>query len=96
VGIISQPLLLWESEADKMTINKSKKETNIKYNVLEDYAIKDRNGGYTLRLRYMQWNDRDPVYDLRPWKTDDSGKEICGKGITLSGEELEALIELIK
>lgn len=79
-----------------MAINKTKaKATEINYSVNEDYFVAERKGGYTLRLRYMSWNDRDPVYDLRPWKVNDDGNEICGKGITLTGEELEALAGII-
>lgn len=81
-----------------MKINKgnSKKESEIKYNVIEECGtVAARKGGYSLKLRYISWNDRDPVYDLRPWKIDENGNEICGKGITLSGEELEALMKII-
>lgn len=82
-----------------MTINKngnSKAKSDINYKVLEECGtVAERKGGYSLKLRYMQWNDRDPVYDLRPWKVNDEGEEICGKGITLTGEELEALVNLV-
>ena len=68
----------------------------INYKVIENCGVvAPRKGGYTLELRYISWNDRDPVYDLRPWKVNDEGEEICGKGITLSGEELESLGNLI-
>ena len=80
-----------------MAIKKSTSKGNaIKYTVLEECGtVANRKGDYSLKLRYMQWNDRDPVYDLRPWKIDDTGSEICGKGISLSGEELESLGNLI-
>lgn len=80
-----------------MTIKKSaKKEAEINYNVIEECGtVSVRKGGYSLKLRYISWNDRDPVYDLRPWKVDDTGTEICGKGITLSGEELESLAKIL-
>ena len=58
-------------------------------------TVATRKGGYELKVRYISWNDRDPVYDLRPWKVSDDGNEICGKGITLSGEELENLGKII-
>lgn len=81
-----------------MTIKKSNNKANdsINYTVLEECGtISKRKGDYELKLRHMQWNDRDPVYDLRPWKVDDEGNEICGKGITLSGEELESLLKIL-
>lgn len=81
-----------------MAIKKSGNTTNneIKYEVIEKCGvISERNGGYTLELRYVSWNGGEPKYDIRTWKTKDDGTEVCGKGITLSGEELEALGEII-
>ena len=76
--------------------NNAVKKDDINYEVIENCGVvANRKGGYALELRYMSWNGRDPVYDLRPWKVDDTGNEICGKGITLSGEELESLGNLI-
>ena len=81
-----------------MAINKTNKSDNeIKMEVIEKCGvIMERNGGYSLELRYVSWNGKDPKYDIRPWKMNDDGNEICGKGITLSGEELEKLGEIMK
>ena len=82
-----------------MQIKKSAAKANaeINYKVIEECGtVAERKGGYELKLRYLSWNGRDPVYDLRPWKVTDTGEEVCGKGITLSGEELEALVNLVK
>jgi hypothetical protein len=38
------------------------------------------------------WNDREAKYDIREWSPD---REKMGKGVTLSGEELLALKELL-
>jgi hypothetical protein len=38
------------------------------------------------------WNEREPKYDIREWSPDG---EKMGKGVTLSKEELLALIELL-
>ena len=81
-----------------MAINKktNTKTNEISYEVKEECGtISTRKGDYALKLRYMSWNGRDEVYDIRPWKVNDAGEEICGKGITLSGEELESLGKLI-
>lgn len=76
--------------------DKKAKEENTKYKVIEKCGvIGERSGGYTLELRFVEWNGNPAKYDLRPWKVKDDGTEICGKGITLTGEELEALGELI-
>ena len=69
---------------------------DINYEVLEEcgeLTAKERGG--TVKLRYLSWNGRDPRYDLRRWRIDDEGNEICGKGIGLSGEELEELYIVI-
>lgn len=81
-----------------MAIKKSEsKAKEINYEVIEECGtVAERNGGYELKLRYISWNDKDPRYDIRPWKVDNEGKEVCGKGITLTGEELESLGNLIK
>lgn len=81
-----------------MAIKKTtKSDENIKMEIVEKCGvIMERNGGYNLELRYIAWNGNDPKYDIRPWKTTDDGNEVCGKGITLSGEELEKLGSIIK
>ena len=81
-----------------MAIKKTAKaKDEIKYEVLEKCGVvSERGGGYALELRYVKWNDSEPRYDFRTWKTKDDGTEVCGKGITLSGEEVENLYEIIK
>ena len=83
--------------AIKTSYSKAKANNDeITYKVLEECgALPARKNGDVLKLRYMSWNDRDPRYDLRFWKTDEDGSERCGKGITLAGEELEGIYELI-
>lgn len=81
-----------------MAIKKSGKanDNGIKYEVIEKCGvITERNGDYNLELRYVSWNGNEPRYDIRTWKTKDDGTEVCGKGITLTGEELESLGNII-
>lgn len=78
-----------------MAIKKSGKRNNeITYNVEERVILAERNGGYKLELRYMSWNGKEPKYDIRAWKETEDG-EVCGKGLSLSGEELEILGDYI-
>lgn len=81
--------------AIRKTVSKS---DSITFQIHEECGvIATRKGAYDLKLRYMSWNGRDPVYDLRPWKIDpDTGEETASKGLTLSGEELEALYIILK
>lgn len=64
------------------------------YEVLEKCGIISTNGDWKTELRYISWNGREPKYDLRPWKDDLDGEK-CGKGITLTGEEMENLMNLL-
>ena len=78
-----------------MAIRKSgNRENGITYKVEERTILAERSGGYKLELRYMSWNGKEPKYDIRAWKETEDG-EVCGKGISLSGEELEILGDYI-
>lgn len=83
-----------------MAINKSNtkntKTNEPTYQVLEECGTLSTNSrGWELKLRYIKWNDNEPKYDLRSWKKDENGEK-CSKGITLTGEELETLLNLLK
>ena len=65
--------------------------TEIKMDIIEDYGVISEKNGYELRLRKISWNDRDAKFDIRPWKDDK-----CGKGITLTDEELKGLLGKLK
>ena len=66
------------------------------YKVLEECGTLSTNAkGWSLKLRYISWNGKDPKYDLRSWVKDENGEK-CGKGITMTGEELEALLNILK
>ena len=66
------------------------------YKVLEECGTLSTNAkGWSLKLRYISWNGKDPKYDLRSWVKDETGEK-CGKGITMTGDELEALLNILK
>lgn len=72
------------------------KSTEPTYEVLEECGTLSTNSrGWELKLRYMSWNGNEPKYDLRSWKEDSDGEK-CSKGITMTGEELESLLEILK
>ena len=64
------------------------------YEVLEKCGVISTNGEWKTELRFISWNGREPKYDIRPWKDEPDGEK-CGKGITLTGEELESLMNLL-
>ena len=81
-----------------MAFRKSSKETQstqIVVNTIERCGVIGRRGNRSVELRYLQFGEHDPKYDLRIWGTDDEGEERCYKGISISGEELENLQKLL-
>lgn len=74
----------------------SKANDKFEYEVIEKCGvISEGNNGWATELRYVAWNGGDPKYDIRAWKETEDGEKM-GKGITLTGEQLEALGNLIK
>lgn len=74
------------------------KTDDFKYEVIEECgSFQPRSNGDVLKLRYISWNGMAPKYDLRVWYTDDDGNEHCrkGKGVGISGVELEELYNFI-
>ena len=76
--------------------NTTKTTTEPTYEVLEECGtISSNSRGWEMKLRYISWNGNEPKYDLRSWKEDENGEK-CSKGITLTGEELESLLNILK
>jgi len=55
--------------------------------------LSEGNGGWTLELNLVSWNNRSPKYDIRSWSPD---HQKMGKGITLTKEEALALKNLLQ
>ena len=55
-------------------------------------SISESPKGWTKELNLISWNGKDAKYDLRDWAPE---HEKMGKGVTLSGEELKKLKELL-
>ena len=70
-----------------------------KYVVEQDFGVlarRESNGiTYEKRLRLVNWNDRGAKYDIREWWNDEDGNECCGKGITLTSDEMCALYAIL-
>lgn len=76
--------------------NNAKANDGIKCEVIEKCGIiSEGNNGWTTELRFVAWNGGEGKYDIRSWKENEDGTEKCGKGITLTGEQLEKLGEII-
>ena len=65
----------------------------IKFEFKGDHnIISEGSKGWNLELNLVSWNDRDAKYDIRSWSEDHTK---MGKGITLSGDELKKLRDLL-
>ena len=64
----------------------------LKFEITERIGVLSENAkGWTKELNKVSWNEREPKYDLREWNPDHSR---MGKGISLTEEEMERLVEL--
>lgn len=66
-----------------------------KFTVIEECGTVYSNNGWDLKLRFGSWSGGKEKYDLRYWKVGEDGEEKCRKGMTFTGEELEALQRLL-
>lgn len=62
-----------------------------KYEITKELGVISESGRYNIELNMVSWNDREPKYDIRSWSADHSR---MGKGISLTEEEMERLVEL--
>lgn len=66
----------------------------LKYEIVKHLAVlSEGSRGWTKELNMVSWNDREPKYDIREWAPDHSR---MGKGVTLSEEEMAALLNALK
>ncbi|WP_295919911.1 YdbC family protein [Anaerovibrio lipolyticus] len=64
------------------------------YEIIENIGILSTSPkGWTKDLNLISWNGKAPKYDIRDWSPE---HEKMGKGVTLSDEEVSALLELLK
>lgn len=69
----------------------AKPAQDIKCEIIQHLCVlEERNAGWKLEFNIVKWNDEEPKYDIRPWNEDHSK---CGKGITLTEDNLKTLVE---
>ena len=62
---------------------------DFKYEIVKHIGVlSERGKGWTKELNVISWNGANPKYDIRDWAPD---HEKMGKGISLTGEEIEKL-----
>ncbi len=64
---------------------------DFKYEITKELGVISEGGRFNIELNMVSWNDREPKYDIRSWNEDHSR---MGKGISLTEEEMERLVEL--
>ncbi len=65
----------------------------IKYEIVKSIGVLSESAnGWKKELNLVSWNDRAPKYDIRDW---DENHEKMGKGITLSEDEMQTLVDLM-
>lgn len=75
-------------------IKRSKEMADIKFEITEHLGVLSESPkGWTKEINLISWNGREPKYDIRDWAPN---HEKMGKGITLSEEEVNQLIEILK
>lgn len=66
-----------------------------KYEIKQHFGVVAEEKSYrTLELNLVSFNDAEPKYDLRRWVNKD-GEKTMGKGVTMTGEQLRALRDLL-
>ena len=66
---------------------------NIKYEITEKIAVLSERGVWTKELNKVSWNERPAKFDLRDWNHEEGR---MAKGITLTEEEAQALLEALQ
>jgi hypothetical protein len=66
---------------------------DIAFDIVKHFGIiSEEKGGWKKELNLVSWNGRNPKFDLRDWAP---GREKMGKGVTLTKDEAEKLVELL-
>lgn len=66
--------------------------SDVSYKIEQDFGVLGNpTGSWSIHLCLVSWNGRKAKFDIRPWNEDMTK---CGKGITLSEDELNSLFVL--
>ncbi len=67
--------------------------SDIKYEISKELGVLSENAkGWKKELNLVSWNECDPKYDIRDWS---EGHGKLGKGVTLTGEEIKKLRDIL-
>ena len=67
---------------------------DINYEIIEELGVLSSTAsGRQKELNFISWNEGEPKYDIRQWGPD---HQRMGKGISLSREEAQILLNLLE
>lgn len=65
---------------------------DIKFEIKKQLGVvANGSNGWQKELNLISWNGRDAKYDIRDWS---ENHEKCGKGVTLTKDELSTICDL--
>ena len=65
----------------------------LKFEIVKNLGVISQSPkGWTKELNLVSWNDREPKYDIREW---DATHTKMGKGVTMTGDEIILLRDLL-
>jgi len=68
----------------------------ITYSIIKTLGVISKSNKHTKELTLISWNGREPVYDLRVWKTETDNSKTPLKGISMNAEDLLTLKECLE
>lgn len=70
----------------------TQKKDDFSFEILDHIKVLSKNEkGWSKELNLIKWGDNAPKYDIRDWNEDHTK---MGEGITLTKDEVKALIEV--
>lgn len=67
---------------------------DIQYEIVKEIAVLSKSdSGYTKEINLISWNGNEPKYDIRSFSPN---REKCGKGFTLTEQEVKMLLEALQ
>lgn len=79
---------------NKLASKQQEKSTEINYEIVEHIGVLSQSGKWTKELNIISWNGNEPKYDIRAWDRTDESNPKMQKGITLTQEEINAIVSL--
>lgn len=67
----------------------------ISYEIIKHIAVISKTDMHTKELNIISWNGREPVYDMRVWRTGKDGIKSPLKGISMNKADVLTLKELL-